>query len=99
MLTLTADAVAAIRDLTSQPETPPDTGLRIASSSGDGPAASLELSISGGPHPDDQVLEAEGARVYLEPAAASILEDKTLDAEIAEEDRPIFRIVRQTHDL
>ncbi|WP_431922142.1 Fe-S cluster assembly protein HesB [Nonomuraea jabiensis] len=96
MLTLTADAVAAIRDLTSHPETPPDTGLRIASSSDDGPATSLELSISGGPHPDDQVLESEGVRVYLEPAAASFLNDKTLDAEIIEEDGPIFRIFRQT---
>ncbi|MGP3958873.1 Fe-S cluster assembly protein HesB [Nonomuraea sp. 3N208] len=96
MLTLTADAVAAIRDLTSQPETPPDTGLRIASSSVDGPAGSLELSISSGPHPDDQVLEAEGVRVYLEPTAASLLEDKTLDVDIAQEDRPTFRIIRQT---
>ncbi|MGI5282014.1 Fe-S cluster assembly protein HesB [Nonomuraea polychroma] len=95
MLTLTADAVAAIRDLTSQPETPPNTGLRIASSSVDGPAGSLELSISGGPHPDDQILEAEGVRVYLEPTAASLLQDKTLDAEMLE-DRPTFRIIRQT---
>lgn len=96
MLTLTADAVAAIRDLTTQPETPPDTGLRIAPSPVNGPARSLELSISGGPHPDDEVLEAEGVRVYLEPTAASFLDDKTLDAEITEEDKPTFRIISQT---
>ncbi|MFI7702055.1 Fe-S cluster assembly protein HesB [Nonomuraea sp. NPDC049480] len=95
MLTLTADAVAVIRDLTSQPETPPETGLRIASSSADGLAGSLELSISGGPHPDDEVLEAEGIRVYVEPGAASFLADKTLDVEITEEDKPTFRILRQ----
>ncbi|UBU17885.1 HesB/IscA family protein [Nonomuraea gerenzanensis] len=95
MLTLTADAVAAIRDLTTQPETPPDTGLRIAASSTNGSGSSLELSVSGGPHPDDLILEPEGVRVYLEPAAASFLNDKTLDAEI-EDDRPSFRIIPQT---
>ncbi|TMR96344.1 Fe-S cluster assembly protein HesB [Nonomuraea basaltis] len=96
MLTLTADAVAAIRDLTSQPETPEDTGLRIASSSTDGLVGSLELSISGGPHPGDQVVESEGVRVFLEPNAASFLEDKTLDVEITQEDQPTFRVLRQT---
>jgi Fe-S cluster assembly iron-binding protein IscA len=96
VLTLTADAVAAIRDLTSQPETPPETGLRIASLSVDGPGRSLELSISGGPHPDDQILESEGVRVYLEPTAASFLDDKTLDAEMTPEHQPTFRIIDQT---
>ncbi|MFB4284274.1 MULTISPECIES: HesB/IscA family protein [unclassified Nonomuraea] len=95
MLTLTADAVAAIRDLTTQPETPPDTGLRIAASSTNGSGRSLELSVSGGPHPNDQILEAEGVRVYLEPTAATFLDDKTLDAEI-DDDRPSFRIIPQT---
>ncbi|MEV4173756.1 Fe-S cluster assembly protein HesB [Nonomuraea sp. NPDC049709] len=94
MLTLTADAVAAIRDLTTQPETPPDTGLRIAASSTNGSGRSLELSVSGGPHPNDQILEAEGVRVYLEPTAATFLDDKTLDAEI-DDDRPSFRIIPQ----
>ncbi|MGN9843196.1 Fe-S cluster assembly protein HesB [Nonomuraea sp. H19] len=96
MLTLTTDAVAAIRDLTSQPETPPDTGLRIAPSSSNGPAGTLELSISSGPHPDDEVVESEGIRVYVEPTVASFLEDKTLDAEITQGDTPTFRIVRRT---
>ncbi|WP_219509007.1 HesB/IscA family protein [Nonomuraea ceibae] len=95
MLTLTTDAVAAIRDLTTQPETPPDTGLRIAASSTNGSGRSLELSVSGGPHPDDQILEGEGVRVYLEPSAASFLDDKTLDAEM-DDDRPSFRIIPQT---
>ncbi|WP_043628428.1 HesB/IscA family protein [Nonomuraea candida] len=94
MLTLTADAVAAIRDLTTQPETPPDTGLRIAASSTNGAGRSLELSVSGGPHPNDHILEAEGVRVYLEPSAASFLDDKTLDAEV-EDDRPSFKIIPQ----
>ncbi|MEV1001690.1 Fe-S cluster assembly protein HesB [Nonomuraea sp. NPDC050202] len=92
MLTLTADAVAAIRDLTTQPETPPDTGLRIAASSTNGSGRSLELSVSGGPHPNDQIIEAEGVRVYLESTAASFLDDKMLDAEI-DDDRPSFRII------
>ncbi|MEO3876066.1 Fe-S cluster assembly protein HesB [Nonomuraea sp. B12E4] len=96
MPTLTTDAVAAIRDLTSQPETPPDTGLRIAVSSVNGSGRSLQLSISGGPYPDDQILESEGVRVFLEPTTASFLNDKAPDAENVQEDRPSFRIISQT---
>jgi iron-sulfur cluster assembly protein len=96
VLTLTADAVAAIRELTSQPERPSETGLRIAVSSVNGSGRSLELSISSGPHPEDQVLESGGVRVYLEATAASLLHDKTLDAEIFQKDRPSFRIIPQT---
>jgi iron-sulfur cluster assembly protein len=34
------------------------------------------------PDVDDQVIEEEGARVFVEPEAAAILEDKVLDATV-----------------
>jgi Fe-S cluster assembly iron-binding protein IscA len=31
---------------------------------------------------DDEVIEKHGARVFLDPGAASLLEDKVLDADL-----------------
>ena len=78
MLTLTANAAQAIRDLTSGSPEPAQSGIRI-SSQGEG-ASALTLSIATQPEPADAVVEEEGARVYLDPVAATVLEDKALDA-------------------
>ncbi len=78
MLTLTTNAAQAIRDLTASAPEPAQSGIRI-SSQGEG-ANSLTLSLANAPEPADEVVEAEGARVYLDPVAATVLEDKSLDA-------------------
>ncbi|MGW0809351.1 Fe-S cluster assembly protein HesB [Nonomuraea sp. NPDC002799] len=78
MLTLTANAAQAIRDLTAAAPEPTQSGIRI-SSQGEG-AGSLTLSLATEPEPADAVVEAEGARVYLDPVAATALDDKALDA-------------------
>jgi Fe-S cluster assembly iron-binding protein IscA len=78
VLTLTANAAQAIRDLTATAPEPAQSGIRI-SSQGEG-ANSLTLSLATAPEPADEVVETEGARVYLDPVAATVLEDKSLDA-------------------
>lgn len=83
MLTLTGQAVDAIRSLTTQEGLPADTGLRIAPQAGG--AGSLALSITEGPEMGDEVIEEEGVRVYVQPDAAAVLNDKSLDAEVSEE--------------
>lgn len=80
MLTLTDNAVTAIRALTSQPEQPPDTGLRITEQ-GEGVPA-FQLSLAETPVAGDQVIESDGARVFLTEGAAEALADKSLDAEV-----------------
>src|SRR6185312_12698249 len=80
MLTLTDSAVTAIRNLTSQPELPEDTGLRIMSQSDGGPT--FQVTLAETPVAGDQVIETEGARVFLEPGAAVALDDKSLDAQV-----------------
>jgi iron-sulfur cluster assembly protein len=79
VLSLTADAVDAVRAVMALDE----GGLRISmvpqSLNGDGPALLVEPVPV--PDPDDAVLETDGARVYLEPAAAVALDDKVLHAE------------------
>jgi iron-sulfur cluster assembly protein len=76
MLTLTPVAAAEIRNIVDQPEVPDGGGLRIAH---DSTAGSLTLSLAAVPAEDDRVLDESGARVFLDPEAAAILDDKTLD--------------------
>ena len=93
MLTITDNAVSAIRSLTSQPDLPTETGLRIMKQ-GEG-APSLQLELTEGPAAGDQVVEEGGARVFLEAAAAGVLKDKTLDAQVNEQGDLAFRISDQ----
>ena len=93
MLTLTDSAVTAIRNLTSQPELPEDTGLRIMSQDEGGPAFQVTLAES--PVAGDQVIETDGARVFLEPGAAVALDDKSLDAQVDDEGTVAFTLAEQ----
>jgi iron-sulfur cluster assembly protein len=83
VLLLTDSAVAAIRDLTSQPQFPDETGLRIAPEEDE--PTTLALSVTDGPRQGDQVIETEGAKVFLEPTAAVMLDSMALDADVSEE--------------
>jgi len=89
MLTLTADAAAEIRSLIEKPEVPEGGGLRIANDPG---AGSLTLSLAATPADADTVLEEAGARLFLEPQAAAILDDKTLDVDAGPDGRVQFAI-------
>jgi len=80
MLTLTDNAVSAIRALISQPEQPPESGLRIMGQ-GEG-VPPFQLALADTPADGDQVIEANGARVFLDSDAAEVLADKSLDAEV-----------------
>jgi Fe-S cluster assembly iron-binding protein IscA len=62
-----------------------------------GTRANFQLSVVRLPAEDDEVIEAEGARVFLAPEAASLLDDKVLDADVAH-DRVAFTIVDQTEE-
>ncbi|HEU5159473.1 MAG TPA: Fe-S cluster assembly protein HesB [Streptosporangiaceae bacterium] len=92
MLTLTEGAVQVIRTVTSQPQLPDETGIRIVAQD---TAGSLSLSVTEGPQEGDQVVEADGARVFLESGAAMALDDKTLDAEIDDKGDVSFLIGQQ----
>jgi Fe-S cluster assembly iron-binding protein IscA len=77
MLTLTDQAVQAVRGLTESPEAPDDAGMRLAPG-GNG----LELSVVDGAAPGDDVIDANGVKVYLEPQASQLLDEQTLDASV-----------------
>ena len=80
MLMLTRDATEAIKGLA---EAPGAEGLRISSPAPSGDTgADLQIALAPGPDPEDAVVEAEGALIFLAPEAAVALEDKVLDADL-----------------
>lgn len=89
MLTLTENAVAVIQNLTGQPEVPEGAGLRIAT---DQSAGALTLSLAEGPLDGDEVVDASGARLFLDPDAAMLLDDKALDAAVDPDGRVQFAV-------
>ena len=87
MLTLTENAVTAIRGLTGgEPE---QAGLRIATSP---TAGALTMNLAPTPDAGDQVVDEQGARLFLDPGAASVLDDKELDAAMTEQGAVEFAV-------
>jgi iron-sulfur cluster assembly protein len=76
VLTLTDTAATEIRNLIAQPEVPDAGGVRIASN----PEGALTLALAAEPVAGDAVVDEAGARVFLEPQADQLLDDKLLDA-------------------
>jgi Fe-S cluster assembly iron-binding protein IscA len=80
LLALTDDAVEAVRNIVSSSDELPETGgLRVVAERA-GTQANLQLSVVALPAEDDEVIEEQGVRVFLEPEAAALLDDKVLDA-------------------
>jgi iron-sulfur cluster assembly protein len=92
VLTLTDQAVTAIRNLTTRPGLPAETGLRIAPQDG---GSDLALSLADGPQDGDQVIEEADVQVFVQPDAAAALDDKALDAQVNEDGQVSFLLQRQ----
>jgi iron-sulfur cluster assembly protein len=97
MLVLTPAAVQVVKTVTAAPQAPEGAGLRIASSTAAAPddAGALQVTAAEGPAEHDQVLENDGARVFLEPQAAAYLDDKVLDAQVDEQGAASFTLAQQ----
>lgn len=97
LLALTDNAVQAVKEIVSSTGQLPETGgLRLVAERA-GEQASFQLSLVAQPAEDDQVVEEEGARVFLEPEAASLLDEKVLDASV-EEGQVAFTIADQAEE-
>lgn len=84
MLAITENAAEAIKAIVTSSELPEGSGIRISGGTAQADPA-LELSLAETPEEAEQVVERDGAQVFLEAEVATYLEDKTLDAEIAGE--------------
>ena len=93
MLTVTDSATTEIRNLiATNPEIPDGAGVRIAREP-DGSSLTLALALT--PAEDDTVLDADGARVFVEQTTVPLLDDKTLDAQPDQSGQVQFAIAQQ----
>lgn len=95
MLTLTENASNVVKTIVEQAVSGHQAGLRISQDAPDSPA--LHVMPTEAPQPGDQVLEEEGARVFLEETAAVTLDDKILDAQVDQSGGVQFTIAEQQH--
>ena len=94
MLALTDSAVQAVKDIVSSSEEVSDRGgVRLVADRA-GTQANFQLSVVPLPAEDDEIVEEEGARLFLEPEAAFLLDDKVLDATV-EQNKVAFTIADQ----
>ena len=97
LLALTDSAVEAVKHIVSSSDESPETGgLRLVAEQA-GVQTNFQLSVVALPAEDDEVIDEQGARVFLEPEAASLLEDKVLDASV-EQDQVAFTIADQLEE-
>lgn len=95
MLLLTENASTIVKSIAAQTPEAADnqTGLRIAAEAVD--SSELSLAVVPAPEASDQVIETDGALVYLEPNAVVMLNDKVLDAQVEENGSVSFAIALQ----
>ncbi len=77
MLTVTETAQTAIKSISEQAGLPATGGVRIAMSDG---GTDVQMALAPEPVDGDQVVENEGARVFLPNETAVLLETQELDA-------------------
>ena len=89
MLALTDTATEAIEGILRAPAIPDGAGVRIAAAPATDAAApeasELNITVATAPGESDQVIEEQGARVFVDEPVANYLDDKLLDARISEQ--------------
>ena len=84
MLTITPQASEAIRGILASGDVPEGAVLRISPQPQDGAQPGLAITVIEGAPPEDEVVEGDEVEVAVEPTTAKLLEDKQLDATIAD---------------
>jgi Fe-S cluster assembly iron-binding protein IscA len=84
MLMVTENASQALEAIVADAEMPDGSGLRIDTpeelqATPDRSGVPLQLEVTSQPAAQDQVVSEGGAKVFIAPAAAPILDDKVLD--------------------
>jgi iron-sulfur cluster assembly protein len=98
MLIVTENAGQAIESIVANAEMPDGSGLRIDAS--DEPPATLDrsgvalqLQVASQPAEQDQVVSEGGAKVFIAPRAARMLDDKVLDVRVGEDENRIQFVI------
>jgi len=89
VITLTPSATKTIERILASPEIPDGAGVRISPADPGTDGASegqLALRVAEEPDAGDQVIEEQGARVFVQETAAQYLDQMSLDADIVDEE-------------
>jgi Fe-S cluster assembly iron-binding protein IscA len=92
MLTLTDNAATVVKDIIDRAPGTDTGGLRIDQ---EAPGQGFAANVVAVAEPGDTVVEAGGARVFLEESAAEALDDKVLDARVDDKGAVMFAIGEQ----
>jgi iron-sulfur cluster assembly protein len=80
VLTLTENAASAIKAMAETEA----AGLRISTEAAADDAVGIRIELAEAAVDGDEVVAEHGAKVYLDPGAALILQDQVLDANLGE---------------
>ncbi|GAB3559840.1 Fe-S cluster assembly protein HesB [Spelaeicoccus albus] len=96
MLTLTPNASTIVKTIADQSAQESETaqadqvGLRISSE--ESTPEEFTVATADAPAEGDEVVESEGARVFLSETASTVLADKVLDAQVDEAGAVTFQL-------
>lgn len=78
VVSLTDAAALKLRDLTKE-ETNPQVGLRVYVYSGGCSGYRYGMMLEDAPTPEDNVLESNGVKVYVDPQSVDLLKGSSID--------------------
>jgi Fe-S cluster assembly iron-binding protein IscA len=98
MLMVTENAGQAIESIVANADMPDGSGLRIdapeePSATLDRSGVALQLQVASQPAEEDQVVSEGGAKVFIAPSAAPILDDKVLDVQVSEDQQRVQFVI------
>lgn len=93
MFTLTPRARAVVRRVTGHRALSESSGLRIAAAR---TADSMKVAAATGPEPGDEVVERDGARVFLGPGALERLRGRVVDV-VTERSGRVHFVLKAPH--
>ncbi len=79
MMTMTVTAVAKVEEFIQEHGVETDAGLRVAVLPGGCSGFQYGLNIEDGPESDDEVVEIQGVKVFVDPFSAQYLEGVEID--------------------
>jgi iron-sulfur cluster assembly protein len=87
VLALTENATEAIEGILSAPTIPDGAGIRIApaprTEAAGAEGSDLNVTVATAPSESDQVVDQQGARVFVDEPLTEYLDDKLLDARVS----------------
>jgi len=93
-LEITDTASTVVKTIAAQTPGTEEGGIRISGST-DGDATAFDLAVAAEPAPGDAVVESDGAKVFLDPAAAQVLDESVLDAQVTDDGQVRFAVGAQ----